>query len=152
MTQPPALTGQDIAEAQGAVQGVLEQALNGTGITSRQYVVLRVLAVRGPFRSPASLHDYLAGQRQLALEPAAVAELLAELNARGLATGTGKDDPGPARLTPVGNEMFGSVAETVAPVTRKVFASIAQEDLATAHRVLRQIIDQADDLRSANAN
>ena len=59
MTQPPVLTGQDIAEAEGAVQGVLEHALAGTGTTSREYVVLRVLAVRGPVRPPASLHDFL---------------------------------------------------------------------------------------------
>jgi len=152
MTQPPALTGQDIAEAQGAVQGLLEQALAGTGTTSRQYVVLRVLAVRGPFQSPASLHDYLAGQRQLALGPAAVAELLAGLQARGLAVGTAKDGPGPAQLTPEGAELFRSLTETVAPNTREVFAGIAQEDLATAHRVLQQVIEQAHRLQDGNAN
>jgi DNA-binding MarR family transcriptional regulator len=151
MTQQPVLTGQDIAEAEGAVQGVLEHALAGTGTTSREYVILRVLAVRGPFQSPASLHDYLAGQRQLALSPAAVAELLARLQARGLATGTAKDSPAPAQLTPEGAELFRGLAETVAPGTRKVFAGIAQEDLATAHRVLRQVIDQARQLYGDSA-
>jgi hypothetical protein len=143
MTQPPVLTGQDIAEAQGVVQGALEQALAGTGTTSRQFVVLRVLAVRGPFQSPASLHNYLLSQRQLGIGAAAVAELLAGLQQRGLATGTGKDGPGPARLTPEGADLLRSLAETVAPITRQVFADIAQEDLATAHRVMQQIIGQA---------
>jgi DNA-binding MarR family transcriptional regulator len=152
MTQPPVLTGQDIAEAEGAVQGVLEHALAGTGTTSREYVVLRVLAVRGPVHPPASLHDFLAGQRQLALSPAAVAELLAGLQARGLATGTAKDDPGPAQLTEQGAELFRSLAEAVAPATREVFAGIAQEDLATAHRVLRQIIEQAQRRHDGNAH
>jgi DNA-binding MarR family transcriptional regulator len=152
MTQPPVLTGQDIAEAEGAVRGALEHALAGTGTTSREYVVLRVLAVRGPYPSPASLHDYLAGQRQLALSPAAVAELLAGLQTRGLATGTAKNDPGPAQLTPEGTALFRSLGETVAPSTRKVFAGIPEEDLATAHRVLRQVIDQAGRLQQDNAN
>jgi hypothetical protein len=150
MTQPPVLTGQDIAEAQGAVQGALEHALAGTHASSHEYVVLRVLAVRGPFPSPASLHDFLAGQRQLALSPAAVAELLAGLQSRGLATGTAKNDPGPAELTPEGAELFRGLAETVAPTTREVFAGIAQDDLATTHRVLQQIIEQAHRLQHDN--
>jgi DNA-binding MarR family transcriptional regulator len=152
MTQAPVLTGQDIAEAQGAVQGLLEQALAGTGSTSREYVVLRVLAARGPFESPASLHDYLAGQRQLALSPAAVSELLARLEAHGLATGMAKDGPGPAQLTPEGTELLRSLTETVAPATRELFAGIAPQDLATAHRVLQQVIEQAHRLRGGSAN
>ena len=47
MTQPTALTGQDIAEAQGAVTRLLEHALAGTGTSRYEYVVLRVLAFRG---------------------------------------------------------------------------------------------------------
>ena len=152
MTQAPVLTGQDIAEAQGAVQGLLEQALAGTGSTSREYVVLRVLAARGPFESPANLHDYLAGQRQLALSPAAVSELLAQLEAHGLAAGMAKDGPGPAQLTPEGTELLRSLTETVAPTTREVFAGIAPQDLATAHRVLQQVIEQARRLHGRSAN
>jgi hypothetical protein len=152
MTQPSVLTGQDIAEAQGAVQEVLEHALDGTGTTSREYVVLRVLAVRGPFQSPAILHDFLVGQPQLALSPAAVAELLAGLQTRGLATGTTMNGPGPAQLTPEGAELFRSLAETVAPSTRKVFAGIAHEDLATTHRALQQIIEQAHRIQDSNAD
>jgi hypothetical protein len=150
MTQPPFLTGQDIAEAQGAVEALLEQALAGTGTTSSEYVVLRVLMVRGPVESPASLHDYLASQRQLALSPVAVADLLAGLEARGLAIGTAKKSSGPAVLTPEGAGVLRRLAETVAPTTREVFAGIAHEDLATAHRVLQQVIEQAQKLQAAN--
>jgi hypothetical protein len=152
MTQVPFLTGQDIAEAQGSVQALLEQALAGTGTSSSEYVVLRVLAVRGPFQSPASLHDYLASQRQLALSPAAVADLLTGLEARGLAIGTAKESSGPAVLTPEGAGVLRRLAETVGPITREVFADIAQDDLAIAHRVLQQIIEQAQKLQAANAN
>jgi DNA-binding MarR family transcriptional regulator len=147
MTQPAVLTGQDIAEAQGAVQDLLEQGLDGTGITSREYVVLRVFAARGPFKSPASLHEYLAGQRQLALSPAATADLLARLEARGLAAGTAKDGPGPAELTPEGAELYRGLAETVAPTTAEIFSGIAPQDLATAHDVLRQVIGRARRMR-----
>jgi DNA-binding MarR family transcriptional regulator len=131
---------------------VLEHALAGTGSTSREYVVLRVLAARGPFESPATLHDYLAGQRQLALSPAAISELLARLETDGLATGMANDGPGPAKLTPEGTELLRSLTETVAPATREIFAGIAPENLATAHRVLQQVIEQAHRPRGGNAN
>jgi hypothetical protein len=73
MTQPPVLTGQDIAEAFGAVQGLQERARAGTGSTGREHVVLRA-AEGGPFEFPASLRELLAGQRKLALSPAAAGE------------------------------------------------------------------------------
>jgi DNA-binding MarR family transcriptional regulator len=141
MSQTPVLTGQDIAEAYGAVEARLERALSSTGTTNREYVVLRVLAAR-PFESPASLHEYLAAQRQLALSPAAVGELLAGLESRTLASGTAKNDPGPAKLTPNRTELLRRLTDAVAPTSREVFAGIAPEDLATAHNVLRQIIDR----------
>ena len=62
MPQAPALTGQDIAEAEGAVTRLLERALAPTGTSRHQYVVLRVLTGRGPFTSPGELREYLAGQ------------------------------------------------------------------------------------------
>ena len=48
MTQPPVLTGQDIAEAEGAVTGLLERALAKEGATRQDYIALRVLTLRGP--------------------------------------------------------------------------------------------------------
>jgi hypothetical protein len=155
MTQPPApltLTGQDIAEAFGAVQGLQEQALAGTGSTPREHVVLRVLGGGGPFESPASLHELLAGQRQLALSPAAAGELLAGLEARGLATGTAKDGPGPAQLTAQGAETLRGLNEAIAPTVRELYSGVDPDDLATARRVLRQVIDRAGELSSQHAN
>jgi DNA-binding MarR family transcriptional regulator len=95
MTQTPTLTGQNIAEAQGAVRALLDRVLADTGITSNEYIVLRVLSVRGHAASPAALHQFLAGQRQLDLDPPAVADLLDALEARGLITGSAADGSGP---------------------------------------------------------
>jgi DNA-binding MarR family transcriptional regulator len=152
MSQPSVLTGQDIAEAFGAVEGLQAHTLAGTGSTAREHVVLRVLAVRGPFESPASLHDFLAGQRQLALSPAAAGELLAGLEARGLVSGTSRNGPGPAQLTPEGTEEFRRLTEIIGPAVRDLYSGMAPEDLATAHRVLRQVIDRANELRAEPAN
>src|ERR1700743_3986641 len=96
MTQPTALPGQDIAEAGGAVTGLLERALAREGATRDEYIGLRVLTLRGPWTSPRELHAFLAGQRQLGLTETAAAELLAGLEDRGLASGTGARRPRPA--------------------------------------------------------
>lgn len=148
MNHPPVLTGQDIAEAQGSVTGLLERALANTGSTGQEYVVLRVLSARGPFASPRELHGFLAGQRQLGLSPAGVAELLAGLEARGVAVGTAIDDPGPARMTPEGAALLARLTEAVAPTTRELFSGFDTADLATAHRVLAEIVERADLLGS----
>jgi hypothetical protein len=71
-----------------------------------------------------------------------VGELLAGLESRALASGTAKNDLGPAKLTPHGAELLRRLTDAVAPTSREVFAGIAPEDLATAHNVLRQIIDR----------
>ncbi len=146
-TLTPSLTGQNIAEAQGAVEALLERVLVGSGSTPHEFVVMRVLLVRGPYESSDALHEFLAGQRQLGLDRTAIAELLAGLQARGLITGSAMGEPGPAQLTPEGIAMHATLAGTVAPVSGQVFADFAPGDLATARRVLDQVIDQANRLR-----
>jgi DNA-binding MarR family transcriptional regulator len=150
MTQTPTLTGQDIGEAQGALTALLERALAGIGSTSSEYIVLRVLAARGPFAPPAVLRDFLSGQRQLGLDQAAVAQLLARLEARGLVTGTSPGSPGPAQLTEDGVALHARLSQAVAPTTRQIFAGFDEDDLATAHRVLAEIVERARRLDGDN--
>jgi hypothetical protein len=146
MTQPPALTGQDIAEAEGALTGLLERALAKEGATRQDYIALRVLTLRGPYPSPRELHAFLTGQRQLGLTTAAAAELLAGLEGQGLASGTAADGPGPAQATAEGAALHASLAAAVAPATRELFAGLDAGDLATARRVLTQVTERAGQL------
>jgi hypothetical protein len=106
----------------------------------------RVLAARGPWAPPAALHEFLAGQRQLGLDRPAVADLLAGLEARGLVAGTAPDAGGPARLTAEDTALHTRLAEAVAPRTKQLFAGFDPDDLATAHRVLAQVVERADHL------
>jgi DNA-binding MarR family transcriptional regulator len=147
---PPAtLTGQDVGEAEGALTALLDQVLAGTntGITRPQYIALRVLALRGPAPSPAALHDYLAGQPQVGLDLAQVAELFRSLEARGLVTGSAPDGPGPTQLTPDGVALNGKLADAVAALTERLYADLNPDDLATAHRVLVEVTQRATRLR-----
>ena len=150
MSQPATLTGQDVGEAEGALTALLDQLLTRTnaGITRAQYIVLRVLTLRGPAESPAALHDDLAGQPQLGLDLPQVAELFRDLEARGLVTGSAPDGPGPTQLTPEGAALHAQLAEAVADLTQRLYADLDPDDLATAHRVLVEVTQRANRLRA----
>jgi DNA-binding MarR family transcriptional regulator len=149
MPPPATLTGQDVGEAEGALTALLNQVLAGTntGITRPQYIALRVLALRGPFPSPAALHDYLAGQPQVGLDLSQVAELFHGLEAMGLVTGSAPDGLGPAQLTADGAALNAKLADAVADLTRRLYADLDPDDLATAHRVLVEVTERARRLR-----
>lgn len=147
MPQTPVLTGQDIAEAEGAVTRLLEQTLAKAGPTTRpQYIALRVLAARGPWAAPRELHAFMAGQRQLGLTEREVAELLSGLEDQGLASGTAAGGPGPAEATEDGVALLATLNEAVAPVTRELYTGIDPGELAAAHRVLTRVTERAGQL------
>ena len=149
MPAPATLTGQDVGEAEGALTALLNRVLAGTNtsITRPQYLALRVLALRGPFPSPAALHDYLASQPQVGLDRAQVAELFHGLEARGLVTGSAHDGPGPIQLTTEGAALNARLADAVAALTDRLYADLDPDDLATTHRVLVEITQRANRLR-----
>jgi len=149
MSQPAFLTGQDVGEAEGALTGLLNQVLagTGTGITRAQYIVMRVLSARGPIASPA-VHEYLAGQLQVGLDRLQVAELFRDLEAKGLVTGSAPDGPGPAQLTPDGTTLYAELVGAVAPVTKRVFEGLDADDLAVAHRILAEVKERANRIRA----
>ena len=149
MPQPATLTGQDVGEAEGALTALLNQALarTNTGITRTQYIALRVLALRGPALSPADLQDYLAGQPQVGLDRPQVAELLRGLEARGLVIGSDPDGPGPGQLTGEGAALHAKLADAVAALTKRLYADLDPDDLATTHRVLVEVTQRARHLR-----
>jgi hypothetical protein len=146
--QRPPLTGQDIAETQGALRALLETNLARAGASADGYIVLRVLALRGPIE-PAEFHDYLTGQRQLGLDRPGVAALLAGLEADALITGSAPDGPGPVQLTDRGIARHAELAALIVPATTQVFAGLDPTDLAVTHRVLLQLTEQAEQVRSS---
>jgi len=150
MSQPAVLTGQDVGEAEGALTGLLNQVLagTGTGITRAQYIAMRVLSVRGPMASPAALHEYLAGQPQVGLDRLQVAELFRGLETKGLVTNSAADGPGPTQLTADGTTLYTELVGAVAAVTKRVFADLDADDLAAAHRILVELTERANRIRA----
>jgi DNA-binding MarR family transcriptional regulator len=149
MSQTATLTGQDVGEAEGALTGLLERVLAATssGLSRTEYITLRVVAARGGAQSPAELHAYLADQPQLGLDALHVATLLQGLEARGLITSSSVDGPGPIALTPSGAELHASLADAVTRMTRRLYAELDPDDLATAHNVLSALTQRARRMR-----
>jgi DNA-binding MarR family transcriptional regulator len=148
MTQPaaPVPIGQYIGEAEGALTALLEGALRGTELTRNEYITLQVLAQRGPFEDPGDLHQFLAGARQLRMDRPEVAELLEELERKGLVTGASLSGAGPAQLTEHGTEGLARVRERVGSITRRLVADVDPKDLETTRRVLVGLAERAKSL------
>lgn len=142
MTQTPVLTGQDIAEAQGAVRGLHEQLLRGAGSAPNEHITLRVVAVRGPWASRSALRDYLAGQPQLDLDHDAAAGLLDDLERRGLISADG-----PVTLTAQGTDLLDRLTAAVLEVTIRLYDGLAPDDLSVARQVLTDVTERANRLR-----
>jgi DNA-binding MarR family transcriptional regulator len=129
------LTGQDIAEAQGAVSALLDRILATEGVSSTEYVTMRVIAAGTQPR----VKEYLATQRQLNLTPSGVDALFEGLERQGLVT---QD----AQLTDAGRKRFADLTAKVGEVTRELYAPFDPADLSVAHDVLRRVIDRASTL------
>jgi DNA-binding MarR family transcriptional regulator len=130
----PALTGQTIAEAQGAVRALLDHVLADSGLSSNEYVTLRVLTMRGPVDG---LAGFLASQPQLGLDGEAAAGLVQGLRERGLVTDS---------ITADGRKAFESAQEKVAATTARLYADIDEDDLTTTQLVLTTVIARAAEL------
>jgi hypothetical protein len=65
----------------------------------------------------------------------------------GLASGTSLNGVGPAQITANGTATLARLTQRVAPTTQRLYDSLDPADLATAHRVLADVIERADDIR-----
>ncbi len=133
------LTGQDIAEAQGALASLLSDFLAPHGISSTQFILMRVIAVRGKEMTTDQMKGFLAAQRQLGLDPAGVDALFHDLEAKGWVIGSA--------LTAAGHSAFERLNALVNTLTPKVFAGFDANELEVAHEVMRKVIVNAGALR-----
>jgi hypothetical protein len=138
VSQTETLTGQDIGEANGALDALLEDAIAADGVTARE---------RGPQAAPRAFYAYLVGQRQLKLDMTDAVDNVRALETRGLISGADPDGPGPVALTDSGAELNKTLAASAAPIAQHVFGDVNPADLQTTHRVLRDIINRAQALR-----
>lgn len=145
----PVLTGQDIAETAGAVQGLLDAVLAGASspgaeVTAEEYVTLRVLTLR-PTMTATQAAEFLGSQRQLRRTPAQFSEMLRSLADRGLLTGLAGD--GPVTPSEHGAEVYASLSAALQPVTERLYSGLDPDELGQAKRTLAQVAERAHSLR-----
>lgn len=138
MTTTPTLTGQDIAEAQGALGALLNSVLAASGVSGNEYIAFRVITARGPWPGLDALGDYLGSQPQLALGLAGAANLCADLVHKGLVVA----GP-PVALTEAGRQLFETLGESVRQQTASLYAGLDEADLATTRGVLLTLTERA---------
>jgi DNA-binding MarR family transcriptional regulator len=144
----PILTGQDIAETAGAVQGLLEAVVAasaaGTEVTADEGVILRVLTLR-PAMTSEQAAQFLGAQRQLRRTPEEFAGVLRSLAERGLVTGLAGD--GPVTTTERGAEVFATLSAALQPVTERLYSGLDPAGLGQAKQTLAQVTERAHALR-----
>jgi hypothetical protein len=137
MTDTPTLTGVDIGEAQRAVGAVLGSVLAETATAFETWVVVNALATAAEPVGRDELVDRLVGG--LKLDRGSVESVVAEASAAGLLRLEAD-----AELTAAGRDLYRRIAGGIAAVTPQLYGGIPQSDLATAHRVLRTVIERAN--------
>lgn len=142
---PPVMNGMDIAGAAAAMRNLLDKTTVTVGISNSEFLALRILAIRGPL-APADLHEYLSQQLVFGLRPEKATPLLAQLDERGLLSGTQLDGEGPAQMTELGRKVFDDVAAAITAVSDRLYTVLDHEELVIATKVLAQINERATEL------
>jgi hypothetical protein len=133
------LTGQDIAEAQGALASLLGEILAPHGISTTEFITMRVIVVRGKEMTLDQMKAFLVSQRQLGLNPEDADALFDGLRAKGWTAG--------GALTGDGHSVFERLNALVGTLTPRVFAGFDAYDLEVAHQVMRKVVVNAGALR-----
>jgi hypothetical protein len=133
----PTLNGQLIGQAERVTRAVLDRLLAETGTTFTEWVALNVTATAEPNDLDAQL---VAGLR---VEPAEARSVVAGLVEQGLLAAGGG-------LTAAGRARHDQIAAGIAGITRRLYADLPADDLATAGRVLTTVITRAQSELATN--
>ena len=139
----PTLNGQDIGQAEKATRAVLDRTLARTGTQFHGWVILNLLGTGGR----ALGEDELTGRvaHGLKIGDAAVHAAAAELAWQGLIS----REPAAAggthvALTAACAARFGQIQDGIRQVSARLYGSLPETDLATAHRVLATVTERAN--------
>ncbi|GAB7183299.1 MarR family transcriptional regulator [Kitasatospora sp. Ki12] len=140
-TTTAAVNGRVVALAHNAARALLEGVLERHGITFRQSVTLRVVAVAGGSIATDALVRDVTGS--LKVDESVVRGVVEELTAARLLAA----DPAEGawlRLTDAGRELYERTTAESAEITARLYGGIPAEDLAVAGRVLALVTERAN--------
>ena len=139
MTQTPALTGQDIGQAENAVRAVLERLLARTGTAFHSWVIINLLGTGGQTLAEEDLVGRMV--HGLKIADAAGRAAIAAAAGEGL---VGRAPDGQISLTQAGAARSRQVREGIGQITQRLYSGLPAGDLATAHRVLATVTERAN--------
>ena len=146
MTQTPALTGQDIGQAEKATRAVLDRLLARTGTGFHGWVALNLLATTGPELAESDLAGRMV--HGLKISETAARATLGELAGSNLIARTAEPAP-QVTLTPAGSARYGQIRDGIAQITERLYGGLPAADLAAAHRVLAAVTERANAVLAA---
>jgi DNA-binding MarR family transcriptional regulator len=134
----PLFTARLIGETEKALNGFLTRALAGTGLTERDWVVLRGSALPDLAGDRAQLAGRLAGVFKVPVHEAdAMIGRLVEL-------GMIEPGAGAVTLTPAGRDLYDRVYAATVEVTASLWGDLPAADLETAARMLATLLERAN--------
>jgi DNA-binding MarR family transcriptional regulator len=143
MTTAPTLNGQVIGQAHYATRALLDRALDGTGISFHQSVILNLASQQDGGADRAAVIRRATGT--LRITDAETLAAIAAVAEAGLLTEEGEDG-GEVRLvlTEAGQAQNSAIRAAVADISTRMYGDFPAEELATAARVLNAVTDRAN--------
>ena len=135
MTQPAALNGQVIGQAERATRAVLEALLAETETTFTNWVALNLVATHGAMTVDSLVEQIVIGLR---ITDAEARVSIDNLVATELMTAART-----VRLTAGGRGMYQRISDGIADITRRLYHDLPHDDLVVARRVLESLTERA---------
>jgi hypothetical protein len=136
------VTGQDIALAAVAVRGLLDQVLERESTTFEPWLLLNLIATRGPTLERTTLvQTVTSGTRG---NPDAIRQALTRLEALGLVREASTGAEGAVELSSDGVARHAHLRDAVGHLTTELYAPFDATDLAITRRVLNQLTERAN--------
>jgi hypothetical protein len=134
----PSFSARLIGETERALNGFLTRALAGTGLSERDWVVLRGSALPDLAGDRAALAGRLAGVFKVSTDEAdAMIGQLVEI-------GMIEPGAGPVTLTETGRELYNRVYNETVEITEALWGDLPAADLDTTARVLGILLERAN--------
>jgi DNA-binding MarR family transcriptional regulator len=139
VTSAPALSGQDLGAAANATRPLLDRVIEPAGLSFSEWVVLRLLAVKGGAAERAAFVTDLASN--LRIDQPAAARLVDDAAAAGRL-----ETHSEVRLSDAGAALYSRLWGEMSRVQSRLYGDFDQRDLETTRRVLAEVTRRATEL------
>lgn len=129
-----------LGQTEKAANAILDRLLAKPGLTEPQWVTLTLTVKSRGTLDRDQLAEQVADALKLAVSEAAA--LVSSLAAADLIQVP--DDRAPVMVTAAGEQLYGETRAATAEITHRLWGDLPADDLATAGRVLRIVLDRAN--------